>query len=142
MGPAVSAADDGDGGSGFAVETKCDRAEVGTEDTELSSCAQQETHGVRDQRTEVCHGADAHENQGRQDRPLIQSKEVVQKSARGSVRGLRHDIGIDIDEQHTERDRDEQKGLKSFCDCQIEKNKRDEDHQVVAPGQIKKRCLM
>ena len=130
------------GCSGFTVEAQPDRAEVCTENTELSGSAQKETHRVRDQGTEVRHRADAHEDQGRQDRPLIESEEIVEKSARGTVGRLRHDIGIDIDEQHTERDRNEQKGLKSLRDCKIKEYKRDEDHQVVAPCQIKKRCLL
>ena len=81
-GRAVRAADDGDGGSGLAVEAQGDGAEIGGENAELSCCAEQEAHGIGDQGTEVRHGPDAHEDQGRQDRPFVKLEEIVQKSAR------------------------------------------------------------
>ena len=70
------------GGSGLAVEAQGDGAEIGGENAELSCCAEQEAHRIGDQGTEVRHGPDAHEDQGRQDRPFVKLEEIVQKSAR------------------------------------------------------------
>ena len=50
------------------VKAQKDCAEVCGENTELSRRTQQKALGIGNQRTEVRHGAHAHEDQGRQDR--------------------------------------------------------------------------
>ena len=71
--------------------------------------------------TEVCHGSYAKEDQGRKDTPLIQSKEIPQKTADAVGRFFRriHDFRIDIYKQHAKCDGDQQQRRKSPADCQV-----------------------
>ena len=104
--------------------------------------AQQEALGVGDQGTEVRHGADAHENQRGKNRPLIQDIEVIQKTAGLAFAERRHDIGIDIDQQHTECDRNKEQGLEFMGNSQIQEKAGYYDHQDVAPCQVHERGLV
>ena len=140
---AVSSADNGDGSCGLTVESEQNGHEIGHIDTELCCGAHKEGHRVRDQRTEVGHRADTHEDKGRKDGPLIQLVEIIQKTA-GAIRHIgrmRDNIRIDINKKHTERDRYEQKRLISFCDCQIQEEQSNQDHDVVSHSQIEEGCL-
>ena len=63
-GRAVCTTDDGDSSRSLIVESHEDSHEVSAVDTELSSCTEQEALRVSDQRTEVCHRTDTHEDEG------------------------------------------------------------------------------
>ena len=141
---AVRSADDGDGSCRSVIEAQSDRAKISGEDTKLRCCSQQEALRVRNQGTKVRHRADAHEYQRRQNRPFIQHIEVIEQAARTVCRLLRakHDIRINIYQQHTEGDRKQKQGFKAPGNRQIKKNAGDYDHQIVSPGQVKERCLM
>ena len=60
----------------------------------------------------------------------------------GGVRRIHHDLGINIDEQHTKGDRHQQKRFKIMPDRKIKKYTGHCDHQIVAPGKIQEGCLM
>ena len=77
-GRSVSAADDGYGCSCLIRETHQDGQEVCQINTELGGCPHQERDGVCNQGPEIRHGPDAHENQGREDGPLVQLEEIPQ----------------------------------------------------------------
>ena len=72
---------------------------------------------------------------------IMEKAACVLDAVRIRVR-LRHDIRIDIDEQHAERDRNEKQRLKSMLDCQIQEHTGHRDHDIVAPCQIQERCLI
>ena len=60
---AVGAADDADGRGLRAGEAEADGAEERDENAELRSSAEKQALRVRDQGAEVCHRADAHEDE-------------------------------------------------------------------------------
>ena len=146
-GRSVGTADDGDRSSGFAVEAKRDRQEISNIDTRLSRGAHHKRDRVRDQRSEVGHRSDTHEDQGRKNRCLIQNIEIMHQAAgmfdaENVYRNIRNNIRIDIDKQHAESNRDQQKRFEVVFDRQIQEHKRDKHHDIVAPCQIQERSLM
>ena len=65
-GRSVGTSDDGDGCGCFSIEAKSNGKEVSEVNSQLCCRTHQEGDRVGDERTEVSHRADAHENQGRQ----------------------------------------------------------------------------
>ncbi len=55
---------------------------------------------------------------------------------------MKHDVGIDVHQQHAEGYRGQKQGLEFVPDSQIEEKARNRYHQIVSPGQIEERCLM
>ena len=55
---------------------------------------------------------------------------------------LRHNIRIDIYQQHTKCNRHKQKGLVTFFNCQKQEYTGHDNHHVIAPFQIKECCLI
>ena len=104
-----------------AVKAHEDGQEIGHVDAQLSRRAHEEALGVGDEGAEVRHGSHAHEDQGREDAPLIQDVKVVEQSAHsvGGILRRQHDVRVDIYQQHAEGDRHQKQGLKSFPDGQI-----------------------
>ena len=122
---------------------KTQRAEEREEDAELRGTAQERHLRVRDQRTEVRHRTDTHEDQRRQYSPFIEQVEIVQQTA-GSVWRFfnRHDdVRIDVDKQHAECNRNEKERLKVLGNCKIQEYESYDDHDVVSPSDICKRGL-
>ncbi len=74
----VCTADDGDGCRRHIVEAHEDGPEICRENAELRRRAQKEALGVGNQGTEIRHSTHTHENQGRQDGPLVQYIEIIQ----------------------------------------------------------------
>ena len=158
----VSAADDADS-AGFRLgKAEEDRAREGDENTDLRRRAEDQALGVGDQRTEVGHAADAEEDQRRIDAQLDALIEIVQQAAVlgifiidlaadllhdmsggsriGGVGDLnqadmrrRHDRGIEIDEQHTEGDGQQQQRLILLFDREIDQKAGYRNHHIVLP---------
>ena len=161
---AVGAADNADS-AGFRLgKAEEDRAGEGDKDTDLRGSAEDQALGVGDQRTEVGHAADAEEDQRRIDAELDALIEIVEQAAVlgifiidlaadllhdmpggsriGGVGDLnqtdmrrRHDRGIEIDEQHTEGDGQQEQRLILLFDGEIEQEARNRDHHIILPSQ-------
>lgn len=127
-------------------EAEQDSADIGDEDAELCGSAEQQALRVCNQRTEVCHRTNTHEDQGRKDGPLVHDVEIMKQSAcmlNTSCIGVRlsHDIRIDIDEQHTKCDRYKKKRLKTMFDRQIQEHTCNQNHNVVSDLKVVKCSL-
>ena len=113
---AVGSSDDGDGRCSLVVESQEDRKEVSYIDAQLGSRSHEEALRIGDQGTEVCHSAYSHEDQGRQDTPLIQKIEVMKQTAHAVACLFRagHDIRINIYQKHTEGNGNQKKRFEAF----------------------------
>ena len=89
-GRAVGTADDADGSSLSTGEAHADSTEEGYEDTQLCGCTQQQGLGVGQQRTEVSHGAYAHEDQAGVQAGFHADIEDIQQAA------LPHDLPVAV----------------------------------------------
>ena len=144
---AVGTADDGDSCCLSSVESHENSEEVCQVDTKLCCCTHDKADRVCNQRTEVCHRTYAHEDQGWEDTPLVQSKEIVEQTARMlktlyvGIR-LSHDVRVNVYKQHTECDRYKKQRLKFMLNRKIQEEASHCDHNVIAPVQIKKRRLV
>ena len=106
----VGTADDGNRRRRLTVEAEKHRQQVSRINSELRRCAEQETHRVCNQRTEIRHRTDTHEDERRKNTPLVKLIEIMQESA-ASIRGLcriQHNIRINIHQKHTERNRNKE----------------------------------
>ena len=168
-GGAVCAADDADGGSlgtgeadhqlrsqteqaVQAVQRDC--AEEGDEHAHLSSCAQQQGLGVAEQRTEVGHGTNAHEDQTGVQRGLNADVSDIQQAALthdGAEAVIHGGVGIhksgpqllvvqtahgQVGQHTAEGDAAHQQGLELLDDTQVQQNAADNDHRQVLPAAI------
>ena len=87
---AVRAADDADGRGLRAGEAEADGAKERDENAELRSSAEKQALRVRDQGTEVCHCADAHEDQRRIQAGLDADVEDVKQT------GIRQNVAVAV----------------------------------------------
>ena len=135
-GRSVSSADDGDRRGRFSVESHQDRHEVSSVHAELGRRAQEEAHGVRDQRSEIRHGADAHEDQGRKDTCFIKHVEIIKQASVSGLgfRRIHHNIRIDVHQKHTKGNRHQKQRLESLRDREVEKDQGHDDHDDIARG--------
>ena len=53
-----------------------------------------------------------------------------------------HNIGIDINEKHTECDGNQQQRFELMTDSQIKEETSNQNHGVVTDSQVEERCLM
>ena len=117
-----------DGGYDFRDHQGPDQ---GGEDAELSRCPQKGGSGIGDQRAEVGHGPDAHENQQRKSARLdAHYIDEIKDSARFGDAG-KGDVGQNAAESHGHQ----QQGLKPLADGQKQHQQPDPDHdQAADPG--------
>ena len=155
-GGAVSAADDADGGSLGAGKAHAHSAKEGHEHAQLGSSAQQQALGVRQQRTEVGHGANAHENQAGVQAGLHADVEDIQQAA------LPHDLAVAVEngafrihegipqllvvqaahgqvaQQAAEGDTGQQQRLELLDNGQVQQHAGDDQHHQVLPAVVGK----
>ena len=108
-------------------------------DTQLGRCTEQQADRVGHQRAEVGHRTDPHKNQAGEQAALDahiddpQDARFVPRPARGS--GIIHQVcKRQVRQQHTKRDRQQQKRLKLLDDRAVEQGERDQDHDTLLPG--------
>ena len=132
VGP-VAGADDADGHGVELAEPQGQGQQNGQEDAELAGRPQHDDPGVGEQRPEVGHGADADEDQHRED--LGADAEVVEEPQRPA---LGHELGLgDVDEDGAEADGHEQQGLEPLPDSQVEQPRADGHHHHLAEPQVR-----
>ena len=161
-GRAVRAADDADCAGLSGGKAQNQRHDERQEDTQLRGSAEQQAHRVGDQRTEVGHRADAHEDERREDAQLNALIEVIQQAAvlldiliaHQHIAVVNRDTGLavvrrvgddlvdrlvhnarqrQVRQQHAEGNRHQQQRLKLLDNGQIEQHERDEDHHRALP---------
>ena len=111
-------------------------------DAELCGCSQKQGLGVGNERAEVRHGSYAHEDQNREETALDTGIEEDLDESHGALctcckRGIASgDVGErDVGKHAAHSDGDEQQGLESLLDGQIEEQESHEDHDEVAPAE-------
>ena len=162
---AVGTADDADGSGLGTCETQKHRTEEGDKHAQLRGGAEKQTLGVGEQRTEVRHGTDAHEDQRGINAGLHTDVEEVKKAAvghdmpiavivgTGSVQKgfpqLRMVQGVvahadkvaEVGEQTAEGNAAKQQRLELLHDPEVEQNKGNHDHDDVLPTAVcRKEC--
>ena len=115
--------------------------------TKLSRCTKQKALRICNQRTKICHGSYSHENQRRQNAPLIHKEEIVKKpSGMFDSHGIHvrfgHDVRVNIHKQHTKGNRNQKQWFKSLLNRQIQEETGHADHGKIADGQIQECCLL
>ena len=153
-GGAVSAADDADGSSLGAGEAQQDAAEESHEYAQLRGSAQQQALGVAEQRTEVGHGTNTHEDQAGVDAGLNADVEEVQQTAipeNGAVAVIVGTVGIhkrgpqvivvktgagQVGQQTAEGDAAQQQRLELFDNSQIQQNAGQAQHDQILPAAL------
>jgi len=124
-GGAVDGADDADGGGLVEVEAEQQRQDQGAEDAELSCCTEQHHPGILQQRSEIGHGADADENQQREE--LVVHPGFLQHREHAVVGDHRRER--QIGENRPGADGNEQHRFVFLDDRQIDQEAADRDHQ-------------
>ena len=162
---AVGTADDADGSGLGTCEAQKHRTEEGDKHAQLRGGAEKQTLGVGEQRTEVRHGTDAHEDQRGINAGLHTDVEEVKKAAvghdmpiavivgTGSVQKgfpqLRMVQGVvahadkvaEVGEQTAEGNAAKQQRLELLHDPEVEQNKGNHDHDDVLPTAVcRKEC--
>ena len=138
-GRAVGAADDADGGGLSGCEAQDQSHQEGGEDAQLSGSAQQQGHGVGQQRTKVGHCANSHEDNRRIDGPLdalIEHPHEADGTTVGS--GVIDRLGKQagdgqVCQQHTEGDGNHQQRLIALADAHVQQHTGDEQHHKGPP---------
>lgn len=134
-----SAADHADGGGLGGLKAQNQSHQEGGEDAQLSGGAQQQGHGVGQQRTKVRHSADAHKDNGRIDGVLHALIEHPHEAHGAAVGGRVIDrLGKQpgegqVGQQHTKSDGDQQQGLEALSDAQIQQQAGNQNHQDLTP---------
>ncbi len=159
-GRAVGAADDADGCALGTCEAKCDSAEEGHENAELSRSAHEQALGVGKQRAEVGHGADAEEDKRGVNAGLDADIEEVKQT------GVRHHMAVaviigaclieeglpqlgviqcvlaqtdevaEVCQQTAEGYAAQQQGLELFDYAKVQKYKGNDNHNEVFPAAV------
>ena len=127
-GGAVRRADDGDAGGILELEAHQHRHTQGKKDTELGRRAKEHHLGVGEQGTKVDHGADADEQQQRE-------------QLRGDARLKQGLDGLRVDERQVHQNGakthgKQQGGLHLPLDGAPDQHAADQDHQALLPGEI------
>ena len=106
----------------------------GDEDAQLGGRAEEEALGIGDQRSEIRHRADPHEDERRVDAELDAVIQVIQETARLPVLASVHDAAQRyVRQEHAEGDGHEQERLELLDDAQVEKHAGYRDHDQVRP---------
>ena len=109
------------------------------EDAQLRSSAQQQGHGVSQQRTKVGHGTDAHKDDGRVNGVLDALIDDPHKANAACVGSCIHHRLVEqsgqrqVGQQHTKGDGHQQQGLKPLADTKIQQDTCDYDHEQLPP---------
>ena len=114
-------------------------ADKGDEDAELGCCSEKQGLRVGDERSEISHGTDTHEDQDREDTGLRVDTRVEQHLDESCVTRRRVDAGNvgerDVGQEASEPDGDQKQRLKPFLDCEIQQQEANEDHHQVAEAE-------
>ena len=164
-GGSVGSADDADGGGLLGREAGEVGAEEGGEDADLRGGAEHEGARVGDERSEIGEGADAEEDEGREDLEFDALRDEVEKAAgdvvdaegagveQGAVHaedaGFLESVGQDaggddafggeVGQQGAEGDGDEEEGFEFLVDAEVKEHGADAPHDNHLPGDGGKR---
>ena len=153
-GGAVSTTDDTDGCSLGAGKAQQHSAEERGKHAQLGGSAQQQALGVRQQRAEIGHGANAHEDQARVQAGFHADVEDVQQAAFHQNSTVTDLVGHklipqllvvqtgsgQVGKQTAESDANQQQRLKLLHDGQIQQHTGDDDHHQILPAAIHEAC--
>ena len=127
----VHGADDGNRAGGGEIEPEAESQQDGGEDAEVSGSAQQGHARILKQRAKIGHGAQADEQEEREN--FSGDADGVQLPEQAFWAG---DAGQrQIGEDGSEADRQEQDGFHVLCDGQVDQHPADEHHHTHPPGQ-------
>jgi hypothetical protein len=124
----VHGSDDPDAARLQRGEPKGDGEVDGDEDAELARSGERQEHRPSDEAGEVAHGPDADEHEGGEELVLysIDPEEMEDAPGLGEA-GERY-----VREYRAEADGQQEQGLVTFSDCQVDEGEADPDHYDVA----------